>query len=182
MQHLRADLTQEGRVLVGLFAVSDEGDLLPPVEHPVAGGAVADAAAEELALAGIEVLARDAEGEDHAPRLVEIVPHGDAEAAAEVHDAQRAPADQLGAAALELLLQQLGERFAVELHARIVGDLLRLIEALRLHAAGDDRDALAAVAGGQRGRHRRDPPADDQDIKHVLHLPLPEYCLRFNRF
>jgi len=169
---LLGELGEEHALLDGGVAAADDGDRLVPVQGAVAGGAPADAAADELGLAGDARPPRlHAGGEDHRARedLLPVRGH-DVVAlgvAAKLGDALDLA--HLGAELLGLLLHLLGEveprdalgEAGVVLHEVGEGDLPAghvALEDGRLEAA-----AAAVDAGGQPGG----AGADDDDVEHV---------------
>ena len=128
-----ADPFQKVGVLLGLFPGSDNGDSLAAVQHAVAGGAVADAAAEELRFSRIELLTGDPGGENHALCHIIVAADRDTEAVLHRQHGDRPALNQSGAGLHQLSAEQFGHlRTAHGREPRVVGDPLGLVEAAGL--------------------------------------------------
>ena len=168
LQHIAADAAQEFRVALRLRAAADKGDSLAAVQHPVAGGAIA---AEELRFARIEPFSCDAHCENHGARLVKVVCHRNAEAAAQRHHRQRAPRDKLRTALFKLRSERGGHLLPAHgRHPRKVVHAFRFIHARCLDRICNYRDGLAAAARSQRRGCPRRASADDDQIIHSSSL------------
>ncbi|CAN3974647.1 putative HTH-type transcriptional regulator yvdT, partial [Dysosmobacter welbionis] len=86
--HGAADFLEKLRLLPGGVGVSHHRHRLAPVEHPVAGGAVADAPAQKLRLAGKLLPAGHARRQHHSPGVVHIRPHADIPGVRHLHGVQ----------------------------------------------------------------------------------------------
>ena len=169
-QQLPAHAAEEVRVLFRLFAAADEGGPLPSVEHPVAGGAVADAPAQKLRLPGVQLFPGDAGSQDHRPCLIKGGTHRHAEAFPKGQHRKGPSANLLRAAIHKLLMQQRGKRRSADLlNSRVIGHLFRLVKITGLIGVGNHAHRFPPADAGQRRRHPGDAAADDDNIKAVRH-------------
>ena len=141
----------------------------PAVQHAVAGGAVGNAAAQQLGLAGHGLCLGNAAGQHHGARFQDIAVQVDHEASAERHDVARAPLAQHSARVPGVLRKALHHLFAGQpRHAQIVVHLLGLGQ--QRFAAVHHQHGLAALAQVQRRRKPRGACADDNAVKIRFHL------------
>ena len=144
------------------------------VEHPVAGRAVAHAAAEVLLLARIGLRPGEAAGYDEAAPLDEVRADADAEDAAHVRRSERPSAHERGSGGLRVAhegLEELEPRRVVE--ARVVIHVLRPRERRILRRGAYDKRGLAAMARRERGRDPGGAGAYYDKVKDTVHACLP---------
>ena len=163
---LAAEPGEEIGLAHGFRPLRDHGDASAPVEHAVAGAAIADAAPEQLVFAGEQLGLFGAGAEDDAPRFDEIraqrererIAHGDhlMDDAGAKRRAQRLRLIRHGAQ--QVAPGDIGQ-------AGIVGDVLRAGEPAGILA--DDDDGLIALSGGDGGAVSGRPRADDGDVDHA---------------
>ena len=97
------DLGEIFHLVLVAFGAAEHGDRLSPVKHPVAGGAVADAAAEQLRLTGQALGRDDAGAEDQGFRLEDLVVRQKHEGVLHPGDVRHHPVGDLQAEHLRVL-------------------------------------------------------------------------------
>ena len=165
VHHLTADALQEVRLLPRRGGPAQHGDPLPPVEHPVAGGAVAHAPAQQLRLAG-ELRPPDRACRQHHGRpLDQVAAHAHVPAPAGAHGAEGPALPELrpgGGRVVPEGRQQPLPREAGE--AQAVVHRLRPPEGVLLQGVGDHQGGPPAGPDVQRRRQPRRAAAHDHHI------------------
>ena len=169
---LLGELGEEHALLDSGVAAADHRDRLVAVQGAVAGGAPADAAADELRLARDARTTRlDAGCEDDRAR-VDLLAVGDQYVEALGIGAQRAHAldlAHLGTELLGLLLHLLREVEPGDAlgEARVVLDQVGEGDLPAGHVALEDGGLEATATAVDAGRQARGAGADDDDVEHV---------------
>ena len=154
----------------GFLSAAHHGHGLAPIEHPVTGGAVADAPAQELPFPGVELLSGDAGGNDERRTHIKVAAHRHAKGVAHGHHREGTARNDVRLALLQLTAKELGHfRAGHGRKSRIIGDLFRLIETAGLRLVAHNAHGLAAVEQRQRRGSRRGAAADHDHIIGICH-------------
>ena len=174
IDHLTAQLLQVGGLSGGLLAAAHYNHRPAPVEHAVAGGAVAHAPAQVLHLPGIFGLAHHPGGQDEGAALVDLAAHRQVEALPG-HEGDHLAGDQAGSGLLRVAGEPLHQlRPGHGGQSQVVVHTLRPGQRAVLPAVAHHQDALVPAPGGHRGgQSRRAAAQDDNIVAHWFHLPPP---------
>ena len=171
--HLLRQLGQELHLMLKALGVADDGDGLALIEEAVAGGAVADALAHQLRLAGEQTHGGDAGGEDDGIGLVELAAGGEGVVVAELDDGGHHPVLDGDAPLLALAAEHLVHLGAGDHgQAGIVGDALGLAYLVAESFAADPDKILLIGLQGQGGGHAGRARADNGCIVDHCRSPL----------
>ena len=169
--HLAADAAQVFGLLGRVGREPDDGHALATVEHAVAGGAVAHAAAEVLGLTGIGLGPGQAARYDEGAALHEVGADAHAEYAAHVSSSQGAAAREFDAGRLCVPGKGLDQlRAGGGREAGVVVHKLRAVERRILHRGAYYQRGLAALPRCQRRRHPRGAGADYQYVENFVQV------------
>ena len=160
-----ADALEEVGLLAGRVGKAQHRHGPAPVEHAVAGGAVADAPAQELLLAGELLPPCYAAGEDHCPGVVHVRAYAHIPVIHHVRGIQGPAGEELHTGGLRLgphIREHLSA--AHRAHAQVVVHPLCPPEGIFLRGIGDHQHAAAPGAYVQRRGKSRRTAADDQNI------------------
>ena len=178
--HVAADLPQEAGLLRRVRREADDRRALAAIEHPVAGGAIAHAAAEKLRLARKRAALGNAGRKQKRPALCKFLARRDAERLAHRHRRERPLAQKVRAEVARLLRHGLEQRRAGYIrHAGIVRDMPGLIQRAVSRAAADHAHGQVPVARGHSRRQARGSAADDEQIVHGSYLRFGHFYTHY---
>ena len=162
-----ADLPEVVGLMGGVGGPANHHDLLVPIEHPVAGGAVAHPRAQVLRLTGELSRLHHAGGQHHGTGLLHLAAHGQVKFRPHGQDVQHPAVSALHAHLTGVCLeplQQLRPRDAEK--AQVVVNAAGLVQGVVPGVAADDHHRLAPGPGLHRGGQARRAAAYDRDVVH----------------
>ena len=169
--HVAADLTQEIRLRRGVRRQADDRRALAAVEHAVAGGAVAHAAAEIICFPGKRAALGNTGRKQERPALHKFLTRRNTERLAHWHGRERPLAQHVRTEITRLLCHGLEQRGAGDVrHTGVICDVAGLIQRTVGRAAADHTHGQIPVA---RRHGRRQPRRAAADNEQVIHVPAP---------
>ncbi|MPN31549.1 hypothetical protein SDC9_179023 [bioreactor metagenome] len=171
VEHLATQPLQELRLVGRVGGQADHGHLFPPVEHAVAGGAVAHAGAQQLGLSRILGPAGYAGGQNHRPGLGHVGADAEIEGRPHGHDAQHLSGTDFGARLLRVGQKGL-QHFAAghARHAQVVIHPLGLVKCALLRGICNHQHGFVSGSGVDGGAQSRRSAAHHRDVVHGFPL------------
>ena len=169
--HVTADLPQEIRLCRSVGRQANDRRALAAVEHAVAGGAVAHAAAEIICFPGKRAALGNAGRKQKRPALHEFLTCRDAERFSHRHGRECPLAQDVRTKITRLLRHGLEQRGAGDIrHTGVICDMAGFIQRAVGRAAADHAHGQIPVA---RRHGRRQPSRAAADDEQVIHMSAP---------